>query len=148
MIGLHPQEDSADRDSARLFVAVPISDAAREALDRLSRNLQKGFQFTPCRPAWCGSETMHLTLAFLGLKPRSMIDPLRETLRRVAAGFAPLVVEVKGLGVFPSWQRPRVLWAGLRERTHQLEALHATITRISRWPDSAPCAGSAPHNPS
>jgi RNA 2',3'-cyclic 3'-phosphodiesterase len=123
-----PPSDST-RPMARLFVAVPLAAAPREALARLSNNLQKGFQFTPCRPSWGHPETIHVTLAFLGQKPRAMIDPIREALRQVAGSFAPLVIEIKGLGVFPNWQRPRVLWAGLRERTHQIEALHQAVER-------------------
>jgi 2'-5' RNA ligase len=125
------QPASSARDEARLearlFVAVPISDKARQALARLSADLQKGFQFTPCRPSWGRPETMHLTLAFLGKKPRATIEPMNAALARVAARFAPLVVEIKGLGVFPHWRRPRVLWVGMRERTHQLDALHESI---------------------
>ena len=82
-----------------------------------------------CRPSWSRPETIHVTLAFLGQKPRTMIDPMREALREVTARFAPLVIEIKGLGVFPNWQRPRVLWAGLRERTHQIDALHQAVER-------------------
>jgi len=55
----------------------------------------------------------HVTLAFLGATPVDVVPELATELRRALAGLAESVAEVRGLGVFPSLQRPSVVWAGL-----------------------------------
>jgi 2'-5' RNA ligase len=72
---------------------------------------------------------MHLTLAFLGGQPEDRVKPLGRAMDQVAQGFAPLILEIKRLGVFPHWRNPRVLWAGIRDRSHQIQELHRLLER-------------------
>jgi 2'-5' RNA ligase len=111
----------------RLFIAVPLPEDIRKQITGLTQNLQKGFQFTPCRPVWSDPATMHLTLIFLGQTPEEKVRPIIQAMDRLSGGFHPLRIEIKRMGVFPHWRNPRVLWAGIRERTHQLESLQKTI---------------------
>jgi RNA 2',3'-cyclic 3'-phosphodiesterase len=122
--------DTAHRSEAkplRLFIAIDLPEAIRAQLDQLSSNLQKGFLFTPSHPSWSGAAGMHLTLAFLGNRPGELVKPLGRAMDQVAQGFAPLIIEIKRLGVFPHWRNPRVLWAGIRDRSHQIEDLHRLL---------------------
>ena len=114
-------------EGARLFIAVPLSDVQIAGLTDLMDRLKKGAQFTQCRPTWVAPETIHLTLAFLGKRPAEEVPVLAQCLHLAAAGFGPLKLEIKGLGVFPDWRGPRVMWAGLRERTHQLDPLRERL---------------------
>jgi 2'-5' RNA ligase len=114
-------------DSTRLFIAIDLSDRIRQQVALLSENLQKGMRFTPAHPSWVRPESIHLTLAFLGRKPSHHTQPIGDALAEVSTGFQPLRIELKGLGVVPHWRRPRVLWVGSRDRTHQIEALHEAI---------------------
>jgi 2'-5' RNA ligase len=111
----------------RLFIALPLPAELLGGLSDLMERLRKGAAFTPCRPTWVSPETIHLTLAFLGPRPVADVPRLAACLTRAAAGCTPLRPELKGLGVFPDWQHPKVLWVGLRERTHQLEPLRARL---------------------
>ncbi len=111
-------------ERARLFLAVPLPEPTVAALGGLLDRLRKGAMFTPCRPVWARPESIHLTLVFLGSTPVEKIGMVSAAARTVAAACSPLRIEVKRLGVFPNWKSPRVLWAGTRERTHQLGALH------------------------
>jgi 2'-5' RNA ligase len=113
----------------RLFIAIPLPDAIRRQVAELSANLQKGFQFTPNRPSWSNPEAIHLTLIFLGETPAGMVEPISRILDEVAADFEQLRIEVKRLGVFPHWRHPKVLWAGIRDRSHQVEPLHQALEK-------------------
>jgi RNA 2',3'-cyclic 3'-phosphodiesterase len=97
------------------------------ALAEVQERLRKGAQFTRCRPTWVKAEAMHLTLVFLGSQPREAVPQLAACVERAASGFADLKIELKGLGVFPDWRGPRVLWVGVRERTRQLAGLRERL---------------------
>lgn len=134
--------DSLKAAMWRLFLAVPLPENVRAEIEDISTRLQKGVQFTRSRPSWVNVHSIHLTLAFLGNTPQARVEPIREAAARVAAAFSPLRIEIKRLGVFPDWHHPRVLWAGMRERTHQLEtmqrALSDALAPIGFQPDNKP----------
>lgn len=113
----------------RLFIAVPLPADIRAQVAALSGNLQKGVQFTPNRPSWSDPATTHLTLLFLGQTDEDKVPAITRALDRVGPQFAPLRIEVKRLGVFPNWRSPRVLWAGIRERSHQITDLQKAVER-------------------
>lgn len=129
MMAQTPSPQPAASEQLRLFIAIPLPDEIRREVASLSRRLQNGFQFTPCRPSWSDPETMHLTLVFLGAMEEKLAEPIGRGLNRVAAGFSPMRLEIKRLGVFPHWRNPRVLWTGIRDRSHQIESLHRALER-------------------
>jgi 2'-5' RNA ligase len=112
----------------RLFVALLLPDEVVGALAALSERLRKGMQFAGCRARWVPAENMHLTLAFLGDQPADRVAALESIIDGLADRFAPLRLEAKDIGAFPHWQRPSVLWAGLRDRSGgDLDRLHAAL---------------------
>jgi RNA 2',3'-cyclic 3'-phosphodiesterase len=95
--------------SIRSFIAVDLEEPVREAV----RGLQGELARIESDVRWVRPEGLHVTLKFLG-----SVEPAR--LERVhgavvaAVGSAPaLHVGARGLGAFPTWRRPRVLWVGL-----------------------------------
>jgi 2'-5' RNA ligase len=58
-----------------------------------------------------------------------MAETVKSLLEEIAPAFPPLRLELRGLGVFPHWKRPAVLWAGVRDRSHRLAELHAVLNR-------------------
>lgn len=92
--------ESLDRE--RLFIGVPLPDAARDSLGPLAENLP-GVTWTP-------RSKLHLTLRFIG-----EVDlPLREDVTRRLAELrvASFLLPLAGVGAFPPKGPPRILWAG------------------------------------
>ncbi len=98
-------------DTIRCFIAIEIPAEIQTALSRTITRAQvnRTSGFRPVRP-----ESIHLTLKFLG-------DVEQEKLPGITAGLAELCTQVesfnyqvRGLGVFPTWDRPRTIWAGLQ----------------------------------
>jgi len=62
---------------------------------------------------WVAPTNFHLTLKFLGTIDASQIDSIGQALTDALRPFQRFTINAKGLGVFPSMKRPRVLWVGL-----------------------------------
>jgi RNA 2',3'-cyclic 3'-phosphodiesterase len=94
----------------RTFIAVELPEHVKKELLRIQddlRNPKQGFM------KWVNPKAMHLTLKFLGNTNFSMKERLTRALRESCKGQAPFSLEIKGLGVFPDYRRPRVLWIGI-----------------------------------
>jgi 2'-5' RNA ligase len=99
----------------RTFLALPLPDDLKVSLADLSERLQKGAKFTAAHPSWVNPMNIHLTLKFFGDIDEGQIESLRGQLPRVAAAHRAFEVQVRGLGVFPTPQNPRVVWVGVRK---------------------------------
>lgn len=116
----------------RLFIAVPLGDAAREAVARLMTGLgappNGGRDPDPAAPPsarlrWVRSANLHLTLRFLGATPAAAIPALEAAVDRTALGAAPFEARFSGAGAFPSPARPRAVFLGVGEGAAGLSAL-------------------------
>jgi 2'-5' RNA ligase len=111
----------------RLFVAVELSEAVREAAARVARELAEAFGPGAKRAvSWVAPANMHLTVRFLGeTDPRAAED----LVRRMAAPFETPAfrLAIGGLGAFPRSGPPRVIWAGLTEGAESLSHVHDEI---------------------
>ena len=62
-------------------------------------------------------EDLHLTVQYLGPTPPDDIEPVSQALAAAVANVPPLQLAFEGLGAFPHARRPRVIWAGVVDRT-------------------------------
>jgi len=100
----------------RTFIAIEIPD---DIISRF-RELQDGIKVYDFKMRWVRSENIHLTLKFLGDVEEIKIYEIAKAVSKTVKGYTPILLQAKGIGVFPGMKRPRVLWVGL---TGQLEAL-------------------------
>ncbi len=106
--------------SARLFVALELPAAVRTALARWGREVCAA---DPALRA-VGEEALHVTVHFLGERPRDDITGLRSAIARAPARAIPLVT-AGALWLAP--RRPRVLTVAIGDTTGALEALHRAL---------------------
>jgi 2'-5' RNA ligase len=71
------------------------------------------------------TENIHLTIRFLGDITLTMAEKIFLEISKVQ--FKPFVVQLTGLGVFPSLSYPRVLWAGISQGSKQLQDVVSQI---------------------
>ena len=93
----------------RLFVAIDLPDSARSYLAQVQCDLRA----YDLKVRWVAPEDIHLTLLFLGDTPEHLTGPIGAAMTSAMAELAPFQLAVKGLGVFPSYKRPRVVWSGV-----------------------------------
>lgn len=106
----------------RFFLAINPPSQVRSAIWNAT---------TPVRDAWpdvswVGEPRIHLTLKFLGEQPDAAAAPLANAIRAIARSHAAPLVRVGGVGAFPNFRRPHVVWIGV-EPEPRLELLHHDI---------------------
>jgi 2'-5' RNA ligase len=131
----------------RLFVALDISDALRQAaaecVERLSRRFAKaspGFKIS-----WVPPERLHLTIQFIGEVPTAVAEEID---RRLSAPFPvpPFDLALDGIGMFPTGGRPRVVWVGIGEGGRELQRVHEeTVARLEEVPFRREARAFSPH---
>ena len=120
----------------RLFVAVPVPQATRDAC----RELIEPVRATPFGRAarWVHVETLHLTLRFLGDTEPNRVSDVAAAVGAAAAPFAPFAVRLRGAGSFPPDARKiRALWLGIEEGARELAAILAALDvalAAAGWP--------------
>jgi 2'-5' RNA ligase len=97
-------------EKIRAFVALRMS---AEAEDEIAAFIDE-LRLIPSGIRWVSRRNLHLTLRFLGdrVEPE-VIARMYDELRAVAGDAAPITIEARGTGAFPSLSRPRVIWIGL-----------------------------------
>lgn len=96
-------------NSIRGFIAIEISDDIRKGLGELIEKLRNSQD----RVNWLNPHNIHLTLKFLGYIPENDIRNIESAISETAKNLTAFNVIVKGTGVFPGENSPRVVWAGV-----------------------------------
>jgi 2'-5' RNA ligase len=113
-------------DKARLFVAILCPALLKQSL----AELQAALPAETWDLKFSHPDDFHLTLHFLGQTPVRVIDDLKRELAAVAHARRPFDLAVEGLGAFPHWEDPRVVWAGLRDPAGKLAGLFEATRRV------------------
>lgn len=107
----------------RTFVAVEINPETRE---NILRDLAVLKNAAP-RVKWVVKDNLHLTLKFLGDVAENDLDEVFAAVDSAAEDHEPFVVEVAGIGAFPHWRSPRVVWAGCGDGSEEAEMLQRDV---------------------
>lgn len=107
----------------RAFIAIEMPASVRAAIERVQAQLkQNGFKVR-----WVRVQNIHLTLKFLGDIKTAEIEKIAAALGAAAKAFPPILLQPKGIGVFPGISRARVIWVGLQGRMDLLFGLHKSL---------------------
>jgi 2'-5' RNA ligase len=104
---MNEAEDGSTR--IRSFVALDLDASVRQAVCDLQSQLAR----IKADVRWVRAEGLHVTLKFLGSVEPARLERVHATLAASVADQPALHVRARGLGAFPGWRRPRVVWVGL-----------------------------------
>jgi len=107
----------------RSFLAFELPPEIREKIGEVSIELQK--LTLPVR--WVKVTNIHLTIIFLGYVDEDKIDDIKEKVNLVVKRFSIFQTRLNGIGVFPNWRKPRVIWIGLGEEIERLSTLREEL---------------------
>ncbi len=116
---MNPQE------TWRLFVALPVPDAVRKAINVTARDLASRLGHGTVR--WVAPEQYHITLRFLGDVAAVRVQELIGRLVDACRLLAPVEFKSGGIGTFPAHGTPRVIWAGLTDCDRRLTDIYKAV---------------------
>jgi 2'-5' RNA ligase len=132
----------------RTFVSVAPPDEMRQEIGRMQHALAEAVQAAGVHSrilAWIPVDKMHLTLRFLGETRPEQRAQVESSLRDIAKRHLSFAVVLQGVGVFPNWRRPGVLWIGFAD-SPPLSTLQAeTETAAQKAGFAAEGRAYAPH---
>lgn len=108
----------------RLFVAVDVPDAIKDAVER---DVVTPLRDTVPGARWSRPEGRHLTLKFLGEVAEDRVASAAEALQKAASAQAGFGVAFDVFGGFPNVRRPRVLWLRIGDGSDDLAALAQAV---------------------
>lgn len=113
----------------RAFVAIDMPAPVRQQLvatqHRLTQQLRTQ-QLDRC-VRWTPTNTLHLTLRFLGEIDDLHQLILEQSLAQIAQRHARLTLYAGGVGCFPNTRRPNVIWCGVQGDLAALSHLQAEV---------------------
>lgn len=111
----------------RSFIAFDMEN--EQVLNRLAAVqkllVETGADLKPVEP-----QNIHITLRFLGDISPDMVDKVYDAIKNVK--FSPFMIKLCGLGVFPSLNYPRVVWAGMTIGADQLKNIYGQLEPLIR----------------
>jgi 2'-5' RNA ligase len=99
------------KQSVRAFVAIEVGSEVRSAAGELIEKLAGA----GADVKWVESDSMHVTLKFLGDVALKETARICEAVQKAAEKVEPFDLEFCGAGAFPNAGRPRTVWLGTRE---------------------------------
>jgi len=110
----------------RSFIAVGVppekAGKLRTTLDQL-RSADPGVK-------WVNPDGFHITLKFLGGIEKERLSLVWSSVRDALDGMRRFQMSFRGIGVFPSLNRARVVWAGVADGAQELRELAARVEQV------------------
>lgn len=112
----------------RLFIATQFPAEIIRALDGAVSSMK------PRLPSasWARPETQHVTFAFLGEQPESLIDEIAAPLANAIGAIPRFEAKLHGCGFFPNPRRARVGWVGLDPEERFVELANVVRVVVTR----------------
>jgi 2'-5' RNA ligase len=114
-------------EEIRSFIAIELPREIKPSLARLQNRLKAGGEKSI---KWVDSESIHLTLKFLGNIAPDMAEKIIKALEEACRGLHPFALELGEPGVFPNERRVRVVWVGLKGEVEKLQQLQKRIDNV------------------
>ena len=113
-------------DTERLFLAIALSDSARNGTAERTRLVAKHAE----RVRWVPIENVHITLKFFGESSATQKSTIEATMERVVANVPPLDLAITGVKVVRRGRRPQMVWATVADTDGRLQRLHGRTERL------------------
>ena len=112
----------------RVFVGIPLNGEFQSSLAEQTRNIRKE------RPEyrWAPTESLHITLVFIGETTDSAVESLGEELRPLGPILRPFRIALNRLGQFPPRGRPRVVYVSIGEGMESCRELYRIVSEAAQ----------------
>ena len=125
----------------RLFIASTFPIEVTQALNTRMQTLRS--RLPPA--SWTKPESQHLTFAFLGEQPESLIDAISAPLTSQLGTVPAFKARLRGCGFCPNARRARVGWIGIEPQEQFCKVAHVVRDVVTRAGVSLDRADFRPH---
>ena len=102
----------------RSFISVDI-EATDDIRTFINEIVETGANINMVNP-----DMIHVTIKFLGDIDEEMVADIGQKLDLIVEGRKPFVIDLKGVGTFPSIDYMKVIWIGIEENTELSDIAH------------------------
>ena len=103
----------------RTFIAIELPNGIKNQIGQVQAPLKETKAFV----SWVKPGNIHVTLKFLGEVPEEKIDQVFSATEKAVEGAKRFTMSLKGMGAFPDFRRPRVIWVGAGSGTEELSQI-------------------------
>jgi len=108
----------------RSFLAFDLTDEIKQGLGQIIGLLSSKTK----EVKWVQPQLMHCTMKFFGdVEEDRLAGDISRVIEETIRNQAPIHLKGVGIGVFPNWRYPRVIWAGLTGEVEAAIALHERL---------------------
>jgi len=109
----------------RSFISIELPEETIQKLAAIQEELKR----SRAGVRWVKAGSIHLTLKFLGNILPAQVDEIAAAAAQVVVDEPPIILCAAGLGAFPSYRKPRVIWVGLRGEVERLANIQAGLEK-------------------
>ena len=111
-------------EKVRSFIAVKLNPEIKEYLN----SLQVSLNVPETKIKWVEKDNLHLTMKFLGDISLEQTELIKSALKEITSRYSPFIIKLSSnIGIFPTYQMPRIIWTGIKEGANQLHELYSSI---------------------
>ncbi|MFN3466108.1 MAG: RNA 2',3'-cyclic phosphodiesterase [Candidatus Brocadiales bacterium] len=107
----------------RLFVAVEVEDVVKKRF----RECQERLREAEADVKWVDVKNIHVTLKFLGYVEEERLTQVKDIINKSVQGIKPFSLRFKGIGGFPKFQRPMVVFITAEDRMGCLTTMNSRL---------------------
>ncbi|HLA38322.1 MAG TPA: RNA 2',3'-cyclic phosphodiesterase [Candidatus Brocadiales bacterium] len=107
----------------RLFVAIEIGDIIKKRF----RECQERLKAAGGGIKWVDVGNIHITLKFLGYVEEKHLPQVKDIINKSVQGIKPFSLRFKGIGGFPKFQRPMVVFITAEDRMGCLTTMNSRL---------------------
>ncbi len=118
----------------RTFIAIELPAIVRAQVTLLQNQLRaqlRTHHIANCF-SWTAPEKIHLTLRFLGETTEAQCAQLAQGLAPIVAQQPPMHLALQGMGCFPNFRSPNVLWLGISGALAELGRLQMQVEHLAQ----------------
>jgi 2'-5' RNA ligase len=107
----------------RSFLAIELPKTILKKIEEVQGDLRSSHADV----RWVSPEKIHLTLKFFGNIDESKTEPIVKSIEGPIRTVSPFSIKVRGVGAFPHFKNPRVIWMGLVDGKEVLISLQKIL---------------------
>lgn len=111
----------------RVFFALSLDEKIKNTIDKFNKeNILPVFN----NIKKVDRENLHITLRFIGDIDENIVDLMRNKIMQQTFKSNSFDTQIQGLGVFPSAQKARIMWIGLKNNIDKIINLYNQINNL------------------